>query len=71
MTIKHAETVERYTQHHAEIAAALENLQEFFGSMPAPDENNHLPLHYGQTGDVARIRELLAQASQIADEMYK
>ena len=72
MSVKDPATVNRYISHHVSITSALANLTEFVDSMPAPDANDHLPnIDYGYTGSTARIHELLAEASRIADEMSK
>ena len=72
MSVKHLPTVNEYVRQHAAITMALENLQEFVNSMPAPDENGHLPsVDYGYTGSTTCLYELLTEAMRIADAMSK
>lgn len=63
-----AAEVEQYICDHADIESAIENLQEFFGSMPAPSEDGGIPgvdkhflFHLGQ------IRSRLAEICKVID----
>ena len=48
----------------------LESMQEFVSNMPAPDENGHIPcINYGHIGTMARIHDLLKEASDAASQM--
>lgn len=69
MSIKHAHTVDRYEVDVREIQAAAANLFEFAQSLPAPDENGHLPtLHYGHTGALQEIRDKLVELGALVDK---
>ena len=73
MRVKNTATVEAYVRNKTELEAALENLLDFVRDLPAPDDAGHLPspIHYGHTGDVARIHESVGEAARIADEFNK
>ena len=72
MSVKRKETVDRYVNQVAEIQAAIENLKEFVGTLPAPNEHGHLEnVDYGHTGSVGRMHELIKEVSQFADSFYK
>lgn len=72
MSVKHQPTVEAYVRQHAAITMALENLKEFVDTMPAPDENGHIPnVDYGYTGSTGCLFELLTEAMRVADAMSK
>ena len=69
MMIKHQKSVEAYVSQVMDLRAALDNLVEFVGSLPAPDEDNNIPgLNYGHLGDVGRIHELIGEAMGHANE---
>lgn len=72
MSVKEKATVERYTANVASLVASLQQLQEFVDSLPAPDENDHLPspMDYGHTGTVGHVRELVEQAAQAAKNFW-
>jgi hypothetical protein len=68
--ISDKKTIERYCRQHAELMAAIENLQEFVATMPAPDENGTLQnVDYGYTGSLDRIHTLVTEAMETADEL--
>ena len=69
MTIKNTQYVEKYARQVFEIMGALENLQEFIGSLPAPDECENIPgLDYGHLGSIDRIHTSVTVAMETADE---
>ena len=67
MAIRDKATVDRYVRMHAEILAALENLQEFVETMPAPVDGCIPNVDYTFTGDVGRIHEAISEAARISD----
>jgi hypothetical protein len=70
MAVKHEETVQRYVIRNAQMISMLESMQEFVSNMPAPDENGHIPcINYGHIGTMARIHDLLKEASDAASQM--
>jgi hypothetical protein len=73
MSIKSQAHVNLYTAQVCELQGAIANLAEFVDTLPAPDENNELPspFHYGHTGSVARLHELIAEAMKIADSFHE
>lgn len=63
-------TVQQYATQHAQMVLMLENLQEYVGTMPAPDEDGNIPgVDYGYIGDVGRVHALLKEASDLVYEM--
>ena len=71
MTIKHLPTVERYASQVMDIMAALENLQEFVSSLPAPDEDETVPgMDYGHIGTLNEIHSLVTAAMEHADRDF-
>lgn len=72
MSVKHAPTVQRYSRQRDQLVAMLENLREFVGTMPSPDDSQSIHgVDYGYTGDVGQIHELVKRASDVADAMTK
>jgi hypothetical protein len=70
MSVIHRPSVERYVTQHGQIQAMLENLLEFVGTMPAPQDDCVIPgCDYGYIGDVGRIHELLREAVAITDQI--
>jgi hypothetical protein len=68
--ISDKKTVDQYCRQHSELMAALEKLQEFVATMPAPDENGVLHnIDYGYTGSINRIHTLISEAIEHACEM--
>lgn len=61
---KEESMVEAYVRVQAEIVCALENLQEWAGSLPAPDEDGKLPaaINWGDVGSMGEVKRLLGQA---------
>ena len=68
MSVKHAETVNDYTETVVAIRNVLDNLIEFVDSLPAPDDNDELhSLHYGHIGTIEQMQSLLSQVAELAD----
>jgi len=72
MSVKSQEHVDRYVAQVCGLQAAIANLAEFVDTLPSPDENNELPspIHYGHTGSVARLHNLIAEAMKVADSFH-
>lgn len=70
MSVKNTNSVTAYVANVAEILAAIENLKEFVESLPAPVDGELPNLHYGHVGSVAKIHELIGEASRYADEFW-
>jgi hypothetical protein len=73
MSVKDTRTVDEYTRNVAAMQAAIEKLQEFVESLPAPDENGHLPspMDYSHTGSAAFICDMIEQAAKFTDGFWK
>lgn len=68
--IKDPASVHRYISMVTELRNALENLSEFVGTLPAPDDDMNIPgMNYGQLGDVTRLHELIGEACQLTREI--
>lgn len=67
MSIKNPTAVRQYESDVAAAQAAIENLQEFLVSMPAPEDDQLPTLHYGHAGLVQEIRFKLAEVVALAD----
>ena len=68
--IKNPASVHNYISMVTEIRNALDNLAEFVGTLPAPDDDMNIPgMDYAQLGDVARLHELIGEACQITCEI--
>ena len=71
MAIKDTKSVDSYVKMVCEMRAALENLQEFVDSLPAPDDEHSIPgMDYGHFGDVTRMHELIGELGEISSEMF-
>lgn len=69
MSIKNPQTVAAYVQMQLELLAAVENLQEFIETLPAPDDAGHIwQLHYGHIGDIQRIHARIAEACELMNQ---
>ena len=67
-------SIERYADWVMDIRAALENLTEFFSTLPAPDDDeNHgmvvNGISYTQLEMLGRMHQITAELSEIADEI--
>jgi hypothetical protein len=70
MAITNQKSVDQYIKMVCELRAALENLQEFVGTLPAPDDDHSIPgMNYAQLGDIARLHELVGEACQVTCEV--
>ena len=70
MSIKNPQTVAAYVQMQLELLAAIENLQEFVETLPAPDDRGHVwQLHYGHIGDIQRIHAKVTEACELMDQL--
>jgi hypothetical protein len=69
MSIRNPQTVSAYVQMQLELLAAIENLQEFIETLPAPDDRGHIwQLHYGHIGDIQRIHGKVSEACELMDQ---
>jgi len=73
MSVKDTRTVDAYTCNVAAMHAAIEQLKAFVDSLPAPDENGHLPspMHYGHTGSVGMVCDMVEQAAKFTEGFWK
>jgi hypothetical protein len=70
MAITNPKSVDQYINMVCEIRAALENISEFIGTLPAPDDDHNIPgMNYAQLGDIARLHELVGEACQVTCEV--
>jgi hypothetical protein len=70
MSVRHRQTVERYTQGRAEALALLVNLREFIESMPVADADGAIPgVGYDYVNRFEVIREKLSDCSLLTDAM--
>jgi hypothetical protein len=70
MSVRHQQTVERYTQGRFKALAMLENLREFIESMPVADAHGAIPgVDYAYVNRFETIREKLSDCSLLTDAM--
>jgi hypothetical protein len=70
MSVRHQQTVERYTQGRAEALAMLVNLLEFIESMPVADAHGAIPgVDYAYVNRFEAIRERLSDCELLMDAM--
>jgi hypothetical protein len=70
MSVRHQQTVERYTQGRAEALALLVNLLEFIESMPVADAHGAIPgVDYAYVNRFETIREKLSECGLLTDAM--
>jgi hypothetical protein len=70
MAITNPKSVDQYIKMVCELRAALENISEFVGTLPAPDDDHNIPgMNYAQLGDIARLHELVGEACQVTCEV--
>ena len=69
MSIRNPQTVAAYVQMQLELLAAVENLQEFIETLPAPDDRGHVwKLHYGHIVDIQRIHAKITEACELMNQ---
>jgi hypothetical protein len=70
MSVRHQQTVERYTRGRAEALAMLENLREFIEGMPVADAHGAIPgVGYDYVNRFEAIREKLSDCELLMDAM--
>jgi hypothetical protein len=70
MSVRHQQTVERYTQGRFKALAMLENLRDFIESMPVADAHGAIPgVGYDYVNRFEVIREKLSDCSLLTDAM--
>jgi predicted nucleic acid-binding Zn ribbon protein len=70
MSVRHQQTVERYTQGRVEALALLENLREFIEEMPVADAHGAIPgVGYDYVNRFEVIREKLSDCGLLTDAM--
>lgn len=71
MSVKHKYYVQSYVRHKQDILLMLDQIRERVLGMPEPDSNGELPsLHYGHTGAVGDMCKRIAEAADIAVNIY-
>lgn len=72
MPLDQPAAVRTYTRAVADIRAALANLDEFGGSLPAADPDGEVPnIDFGQLADLLVLRAVLGEASLQAEKISK
>jgi hypothetical protein len=72
MSVRHQQTVERYTQGRTEALAMLENLREFIESMPVADADGAIPgVNYAYVIRFEWIRKKLSKCGLLMDAMLE
>jgi hypothetical protein len=69
MSVRHQQTVERYTQGRVEALALLVNLLEFIEGMPVADAHGIPGVDYAYVNRFEVIREKLSDCSLLTDAM--
>lgn len=70
MTIKDSKSISNYADLVMQSNAMLENLSEFFATLPAPNDDGSITgMNYSHLGTIFEIHSRLTTASEMADEM--
>lgn len=72
MAITHRDGVAAWQSAHAELKDSIRRLSEMADRMPDVDQNGEVAhVNYGHLGDVLLINQLLSEAADSADELFR